>query len=71
MGRGRQVNVDDLVDASTIADRLGLAHRETIGNYVKRYPDFPAPLGMWGRTRIWAWPDVEQWAQRTGRLPTR
>lgn len=69
MGRGRQVYVEDLVDASTIADRLGLSHRETVSNFVVRYPEFPKALGMWGRTRLWNWPDVEQWAKSTGRLP--
>jgi len=65
---GRDINVDDLVDVEMIAERLGLAHRQSVGNWVLRYPDFPEPLGMWGRTRLWAWPDVEEWARGTGRL---
>ena len=68
MGRGRQVYIEDIVDASTIADRLALSHRETVSNFVKRYPDFPAAIGMWGRTRLWVWPEVEKWARATGRL---
>lgn len=65
---GRRVDIDDLVDVREIAERLGLAHPQTVGNFVLRYVDFPEPLGMWGRTRLWAWPDVEAWARRTGRL---
>lgn len=66
---GRNVEVDDLVDVRMIAERLGLAHPQSVGNLVLRHPDFPAPLGMWGRTRLWSWPDVESWARRTDRLP--
>jgi len=65
---GRNVDVDDLVDVRMIAERLGLAHPQTVGNFALRYPDFPEPLGMWGRTRLWSWPDVENWARETGRL---
>ena len=68
-GEGRQVNINDLVDAREVAERLGLAHRQTVHGLLTRYPDFPAPLGMWGRTRIWAWPDVERWAREHGRIP--
>ncbi len=67
----RQVSVEDLVDIGMIADRLGLAHRQTANNLSRRYPDFPQPLGTWSRVRLWAWPDVEKWARETGRLPGR
>jgi len=65
---GRNVDIDDLVDVSMIADRLGLAHRQSAANLAVRYPDFPKPLGMWGKTRLWSWSDVERWARATGRL---
>lgn len=68
---GRNVDVDDLVDVRMIAERLGLAHPQSAGNLALRHPDFPEPLGMWGRTRLWAWSDVEAWARRTGRLEQR
>ena len=65
---GRSVEVEDLIDAQGIADRLGLAQRQTINSWIARYPDFPAPLGTWGGARIWEWPQVEAWARATGRL---
>ncbi len=61
------VRVDDLVDAQQIADRLKLAQRSSVSNLVLRYEDFPDPLGMWGRTRLWDWNDVEVWARAHGR----
>lgn len=66
---GRSVEVENLIDAQGIADRLGLAQRQTISSFVSRYPDFPKALGMWGRTRLWDWTEVEAWARQTGRYP--
>lgn len=66
---GRTIEVENLIDAQGIADRLGLAQRQTISSFVSRYPDFPKPLGMWGRTRLWDWTEVEAWARATGRYP--
>ncbi len=51
-----------------IADRLGLAHRQTANNLARRYSDFPMPLGTWSRVRLWDWRDVEGWARKNGRL---
>ena len=57
-----------LVGTAEIADRLGLAHRETVHNWRRRYKDFPPPAVERGHTMLWHWPDVEAWARRTGRL---
>lgn len=65
---GRQVDVIDLVGAGEIADRLGLAHVTSMHNLMRRHGDFPQPVAVVGRVRVWAWPDVEQWARVTGRL---
>jgi len=62
------VNVDDLVGAAEIADRLGIAYVETIHNWRRRYPDFPPPIAKLRQALIWSWPDVEAWAKATGRL---
>lgn len=67
VGVGRTVEVENLIDAQGIADRLGLSHRQAISVYMQRYPNFPQPLGMWGRTRLWDWLEVEAWARQTGR----
>lgn len=62
-GMGRQVDLDDLTDSTGVAAILGLAQRNTVSSYRRRYPDFPAPvldLGpgrcvLWLRTEIQAW----------------
>ena len=65
---GRKIDVDDLVGTAEIADRLGLARYETVHNWRRRYPDFPEPVVQLRQAFVWAWPDVEAWARRTGRL---
>jgi predicted DNA-binding transcriptional regulator AlpA len=58
----------ELVDSRTIAERLGLAHPESV--HVLRYRDetFPQPAARFGQAYAWRWSDVERWAKRTGRL---
>jgi hypothetical protein len=65
---GRRVNVDDIVGTAEIAERLGLAYPETVLNWKNRYEDFPEPIAKLRRAHVWAWPDVERWARKTGRL---
>jgi len=65
---GRRVDVDDLVTAGQIAERLGLAFAETVYNWVNRYPEFPDPVWHVGRIRLWLWSEVRAWAIATGRL---
>ena len=68
-----RVNTEDLVDAAEVAGMLGLAHRNSVSVYQKRYPDMPRPivdLGR-GRPRLWLRPDVVRWISKTGRSPTR
>jgi Putative ATPase subunit of terminase (gpP-like) len=65
---GRKVEVDKLVGAAEIAERLGLAHPETVHSWRRRYPEFPKPVAQLRQALIWHWPDVAQWARRTGRL---
>lgn len=65
---GRRVDIDDLVAAQQIAERLGLAYVQTVYNWIDRYPDFPAPAWTHGRIRLWLWPEVAAWARETGRL---
>ena len=68
---GRKVDVDDLMDALGVAQRLGLAQRESVSLYQRRYPTMPRPvvdLGR-GRPRLWSRKEVEKWAAETGRGP--
>ena len=63
---GRRVDVDDLIDTQTVADLIGLAHRNTVSEYQGRYEDMPRPvidLGG-GRSKLWLRRDVERWAAR-------
>ena len=48
---GRSVEVDDLVDAQGVADLLGLAQRNTVSLYQRRYPAMPRPVVDLGRGR--------------------
>jgi hypothetical protein len=64
----RRLDPADLVGTSEIAERLGVAHAETVHAWRRRYEDFPKPVAKLGIGLIWAWKDVEAWARRTGRL---
>ena len=60
---GQLVDVDDLLDAQGVADLLGLAQRNTVSLYQRRYPDMPRPvvdLGS-GRCKIWLRSEIETW----------
>lgn len=71
---GRRVELDQLIDAHDVAGILGLAHRNTVSQYQRRWLDMPRPvldLGP-GRPRLWLRPDVERWyAQHVARGRTR
>ena len=64
----RRVPVDQLVGAAEIAERLNLAGPDTVHVWRRRHEDFPAPVAALRQALVWAWPDVEKWARRTGRL---
>jgi hypothetical protein len=64
----RKVDPAELVGASEIADRLGIAQPQTIHAWRRRYVDFPPPVAELQQAMIWYWPDVERWARQTGRL---
>jgi glutathione-regulated potassium-efflux system ancillary protein KefG len=64
------VRTEDLVDAVAIAGLLGLAHRNAVSTYQKRYPDMPRPvvdLGP-GRPRLWLRQEIVKWAKSVGRI---
>jgi hypothetical protein len=68
MTRARPV---ELVGTHEIASRLGLARPEAVHAWRYRYEDFPAPIARLSIGFIWAWPEVESWARRTGKGPFR
>jgi glutathione-regulated potassium-efflux system ancillary protein KefG len=62
----RQFDADDVIDAQGVAELLGLAQRNTVSQYQRRYPDMPRPiidLGQ-GRCKLWLRSELEQWHSR-------
>jgi glutathione-regulated potassium-efflux system ancillary protein KefG len=61
---GRRVDVEDLIDAEAVAAVLGLAQRNTVSGYQRRYPDMPRPVVDMGRGRckLWLRSEIERWA---------
>lgn len=55
------VDTADLLNAREVATALGLAHREAIATYRRRYSDFPAPVITKGTCVLWHRPDIEAW----------
>lgn len=65
---GRKVDTDDLIDAQGVANILGLAQRNTVSLYQRRYPDMPRPvvdLGK-GRCKMWLCSEVVSWDSTRG-----
>ncbi len=65
---GRKVDVDRLVGAGEIAQRLGVGRTSVVHDWRRRHDDFPEPVKEFQMGLLWNWPDVEKWAKRTGRL---
>jgi len=58
-----------LVGAHEIAERLRLAHSQTVHTLRRRHPEFPQPIATLKTALIWDWQDVARWARASGRLP--
>lgn len=65
---GRRIDVDHLVGAAEIAERLGAARPQVVHEWRRRYEDFPEPVAQLRQALVWNWPEVERWAKTTGRL---
>jgi glutathione-regulated potassium-efflux system ancillary protein KefG len=63
------VDPADLIDAHEVAKMLGVAHRNTVSVYQKRYPDMPRPLVDMGRgrCRLWSRQEISAWQQQRDR----
>lgn len=59
--------IPELVGTREIAERLGLAHPESVHAWRRRHADFPEPVASLGIGLVWSWPEVREWAVRTGR----
>jgi len=62
-----KVDPSNLINAREVAAVLGLAQREAIATYRRRYPDFPEPVLQKGTCVLWLLQDVQEWAAATGR----
>jgi glutathione-regulated potassium-efflux system ancillary protein KefG len=59
----RYLDPEDLVDAQGVAELLGLAQRNSVSGYQRRYSDMPRPvvnLGR-GRCKLWLRSEIEAW----------
>ncbi len=58
------IRTEDLVDATDVAALLGLAHRNSVTLYQRRYADMPKPIVDMGRGRakLWLRSEIEGWA---------
>lgn len=58
-----KVATEDLIDAHGVAEVLGLAHRNTVSVYQRRYADMPRPVVDLGpaRSKLWLRPEIERW----------
>jgi len=65
---GRKIDVDQLVGAAEIAQRLGVKRPQVVHDWRRRHADFPEPVATLEQAMVWSWPDVARWAKKTGRL---
>jgi hypothetical protein len=59
----RKFDANDVIDAQGVAELLGLAQRNTVSQYQRRYADMPRPiidLGQ-GRCKLWLRSELEEW----------
>jgi predicted DNA-binding transcriptional regulator AlpA len=63
---GRVVDINDLIDVGEVAAILGLAQKNSVTTYMRRYGDFPAPAIEFaeGKCRAWVRADIESWHNR-------
>ena len=65
------MDVDLLVGAEEIAERLGLPRYQRVHELRARDETFPEPVARLKRAMLWYWPDIERWAKSSGRFGQR
>jgi glutathione-regulated potassium-efflux system ancillary protein KefG len=65
------VATEDLIDANGVATIVGLAHRNSVSLYQRRYEDMPRPVVELsnGRTKLWLRSEIEPWAKHQAARP--
>lgn len=71
---GRRIDVENIVGAAEIANRLGVRRPQVVHDWIRRFPadsahPFPPHVAQISKAKVWNWPEVERWARATGRLP--
>lgn len=64
MSKPRMVRADDLVMVAEIAERFDV-HKSTIGNWMNRYPDFPAPVAVLSAGAVYLMSEVLAWVEKS------
>jgi predicted DNA-binding transcriptional regulator AlpA len=64
---GKKIDVDDLVGAHEIAQRLGVARPQVVHEWRRRHADFPEPIATLKTALIWDWREIQKWAKATNR----
>jgi len=60
----RNVDIDELIDTAEVSELVGLSNPNGVSVYARRYSDFPAPVVVKGRCRLWVASEVRSWAAR-------
>ncbi|MEZ5170673.1 MAG: hypothetical protein R3A49_08010 [Acidimicrobiia bacterium] len=65
----RRVDLDDLLDATQVAELLGLSSQGAVSVYRKRYEDFPGPVleRASGRCQFWLRQELRAWIDKRSR----
>lgn len=58
-----RVDTEDLIDATDVAEMLGLAQRNSVSLYQRRYRDMPRPVveRASGRIKLWSRREIARW----------
>lgn len=65
---GKKVDVNDLVGAHEIAQRLRVARPQVVHEWRRRHANFPEPIATLKTALIWDWREVQMWATETNRF---
>ena len=65
---GKKIDLNCLVGAAEIAQRLNIKRPHLIHDWRRRYPEFPKPIVELTGILLWDWQDVEHWALKTQRI---
>ena len=65
---GKKIDLEYLVGAAEIAQRLNVKRPHLIHDWRRRYPEFPKPIVELTGILLWDWRDIATWAKATQRI---